>query len=184
MAGASHACGVTHIALSLAVYLNAAGVEAYYADGTSSSVTQQLCRETSGFREKDMILYHHHFSALMNTGNAVEPPVPPNGIRITDAGCDLAAAKDADLLCYVVSSRPWQERGVETEAFFGHTVVLVNPANRYAGAAAARATGAGVYGFPLDEDPFYLSSKKKKLFERMLVESCGGHSAEHTKNET
>ena len=166
--GASPGCGTTHIAVSLTVYLNANGRRAYFADRTDSRTTQRLGRYGPGFYEKDMIIYHHHFQAVLNTGPAVEAPPDPKGIRVVDAGCEFREDEEPDMTLCVVDSRPWQERTVDFLVIPQDAVVLLNPANRFFGRKLAGESGRKLMGFPLDADPFSLSRQKKELFGKLM----------------
>lgn len=169
VAGTAPACGTTHIAIALTVYLNAVGKRAYYIDRTDQRVTQQLCRNSRGFYERDRMVSAHQFRAVLNTGAAVEKPeLPKDGIRVVDAGCDFGAAEDADRTICVAGSRPWQERGVDLDALPEDAAIVVNPANRFAGSRLAKESGRAIFGFPMDSDPFTLSRKKRKLFRKLM----------------
>ena len=170
VAGTTPACGTTHIAMSFVVYLNTVGQRAYYIDRTDSRATQQLCRNSPGFYERDMVVYHTRFRAVLNTGAAVEETeMPKDGICVMDAGCDFGTAKDADRMICVAGSRPWQERSIEMNMMPEDALIVVNPANRFAGSRLAKESGRAVFGFPTDPDPFVLSRKKKELFRKLMV---------------
>ena len=170
--GTSSACGTTHVALSLTVYLNATGRTAYYQEQPDKSVTQQLCQECPGFHERDLVIYHHHFRAILNTGDAVQAPAIPDAVRVVDAGCDHSLTQDADLTICVIASRPWLRRKIDLAALPDNTFFLVNPSNRFTGGHFAQDTGRTVLGFPQDADAFALSRQKRKLFQR-IVASAG-----------
>ena len=163
--GISRGCGTTHIAISLTVYLNATGIKAYYIDRTPARTTQQLCSGNPGFLEKDMVIYHHHFRAVLHTGEAVEEAGAEDGVKVIDTGCEWDGFCDADLVICVAGSRPWQENRIDFSQLPKDAVVIVNPMNRYKGRCFARLCGRQVMGFPLDKDPFHLSRKKKELFK-------------------
>ena len=169
VAGASQGCGTTHVAMSLVVFLNMSGQKAYYADRTDSRTTQRLVQNGPGFNEKDMIIYHYHFMALLNTGAAVCAPDPPQGIRVVDVGCGTCEDEEAEMTLCVVGSRPWQEQSVDSMTIPRDAVVILNPANRFFGSKLADHSGRKLMGFPLDADPFTLSRRKKELFEKLMT---------------
>ena len=170
VAGTTPACGTTHIAIALVVYLNSVGRKAYFIDRTEGRTTQRLARSGWGFYERDMVIYHHHFRALLCTGAAVEgPKLPDDGMLIVDAGCDFAVTKDADRTICVAGSRPWQDDRVDLGILPEDAVFVVNPANRFAGSRLARESGKALFGFPVDPDPFTLSRKKKELFRKLMA---------------
>ena len=172
--GISHSCGTTHIALSLTVFLNSIGYKACYTESPEGTVTSHLSRESPGFSEKELVIHHHRFMALVNTGEAVLPPDMPSDTSIViDRGvledrCDNSLMNDADIILCVAGSRPWQDRQIDTATIPEDTIVIVNPANRMAGRGFAMRTGRVVMGFPMDPDPFDLTRQKYKLFKKLL----------------
>lgn len=168
VAGISPSCGVTHIAVSLVVYLNSIGKGAYYAEPVGSDVCNILLSGSRGFKEKEMVVYCHDFKAVRAFDEGIEQPEPPCGIRVLDAGCDMAKTRNAQLVILVVGSRPWQNRGLSNEYVEEGTIVIVNPSNAYMGRSIAQRFGRRAYAFPLDEDAFCLTLEKKKLFEKIM----------------
>ncbi|MBR1627725.1 MAG: protein kinase [Lachnospiraceae bacterium] len=166
--GASKGCGTTHIAISLTVFLNALGHRAYFADRTDSRSTQCMCQNVPGFCEKDTVIYHHHFQAILNTGSAVQPQERPKGIRVVDGGCSLCEDEEPDLTLCVVGSRPWQEQAIDFSMLPQDAAILINPANRFVGGLLAQVNGRKLAGYPIDKDPFTLSREKRKLFGRLI----------------
>lgn len=166
--GVSPSCGVTHIAISLVVYFNSTGQNAYYTESPAAGVCQHLVSSGRGFREKELVVNHHNFTAVYNVEEGLESPKPPYGIRVLDAGCDMQLASKEQLVVLVVGSRPWQDKGIHTSLVNECDAVLVNPSNTFAGRRMADFSGRKVYAFPLDDDAFYLSAEKRKLFEKIM----------------
>ena len=183
--GVSHSCGTTHIALSLTVFLNSIGHKAYFTELSKSTATSHLLRESPGFHEKELVIYHHRFKALINTGDAVLPPeLPSDASSVLDAGVlgsdsEILRANDADIVLCVAGSRPWQNRQIDMTLVPEDAVIIVNPANRLAGRGFAIETGRQVLGFPLDSDPFDLTRQKYRLFQKMLDITDNEMATEH-----
>ena len=169
VAGADRGIGTTHIALSLVVYLNSNGINSYYVDQTDSRSTQCLTENGPGFYERDQIIYHHHFKAVLNTGEAVCKIAKPNGTQVVDAGCHFSNFEGSDMVLYVVGSRPWQQQSIKLgDALPQDAILILNPTNKYVGFGMTSRLGKNLFGFPLDADPFTLSRRKKEFFRKIL----------------
>jgi len=167
--GNDHGVGCTHIAISLTVYLRKQGETAYYENPkVQEDVLENIKRNASVYREKDGIIYHNGFYGFRTTGPGVISEKPPEGIRIWDCGTDLEMAKEADCLIYVFSGSLWKDQRVPKVQ--GDWGILCNFGCRGTGQRYARAVWKKVYGFPLDEDPFAITTEKNKIFSKIRKE--------------
>ena len=168
--GSDRGVGCTHIAISLAVFLRAEGIETYYHNPhEEEDVLENMKRNAHVFREKDSIIYHNKFYGLRTLGETVEQRKPPEGVYVQDCGLDWERAEDADWIVFVLGSSPWKDQRVP-EWNSNHVSILCNPASRGTGLKLARANGCRLYGFPLDDDPFLVTTAKKKVLERIRKE--------------
>ena len=160
--------GVSHIAIALCSYLNSKGVVSYYIDCCEKKVIENIIARYRGFFERDNIIYHDSFKGVKVSGEAVLEEIPPQGLYIMDFGTDVQAARTCDVILYVVSSRPYKSNEIDDIAKEYRTFVIINPALMLTGVEVAKIVQKKVYAFPIDEDPFSITKKKEKLFNRIL----------------
>ncbi len=168
--GNDYGVGCTHIAISLAVFLRDYGYEAYYRNpDVRKAVLENIQRNASVFREKDSLIYHNKFYGVRSLGSTVEKEKPPDGIYVQDCGTDLDQAEEADWIVLVLGSSLWKDQRIP-EWKDNNISIICNPGNRGAGLKIARVTGCKVYGFPLDKDPFSMTTEKRKVLEKIRKE--------------
>lgn len=160
--------GVSHIAIALCSYLNSKGVISYYMNSTKEKLLENIIARDRGFFEKDNIIYHDSFKGVKVSGEAVLEEIPPQGLYVMDFGTDVQASKSCDFIIYVVSSRPYKSNEIDDIAKEYRTFVVINPGLVLIGVEVAKIVQKRVYAFPMDEDPFSITKKKEKLFNRII----------------
>lgn len=173
--GNKRSVGTTHIALSLTVHLNRSGQEAYYVDYSEGKVTEGLMHNSPVLRSDGNIIYHHYFRSRKINGPGIDIcDEHREGIEVWDVGTDADLAVDADRIIYVIGSRLWQERNIETGLISDPAVsIIINPASGNMGKMLAAMVKKRVLGFPLDSDPFLMTEEKQRLFTHILAEEKG-----------
>lgn len=163
--GARRGVGTTHVAIALTTYLNQKHRKAFFVNRTEDAVLQRILQNRGEFQEKDGIIYHNHFAGILDYGPAVSVTTPPDGIRVVDCGTDWDKARVSDFILYVCTSRPWKEMDLDMEkAMNPRCYVLMNPGSKGVGREIAKGLKKKVFGFPTDENPFFVTKEKEKLW--------------------
>ena len=165
--------GTSHIAMSLCCYLNSKGIVSFYKDCFDGNNIENIMARDKSFYERDNIIYHDSFKGVRTSGEAVLENILPKGLYILDYGIDVEKVKHCDFVIYVVSQRPYKRNEIDSIAYNTDTCVVVNPGSTLVGVEVARALGKKVYAFPIDEDPFSITKKKEKLFDRITYKLLG-----------
>ena len=105
----------------------------------------------------------------MDYGPAVEQIEPPEGIIVIDYGCCWDGARDAELIIYVISTRPWQMEQIDYSMFKDRNVIVIlNFASKIKAIEVARTIQEKVYIFPFSTSVFDISKKEEKIFDAIL----------------
>lgn len=168
--GNGRGIGTTHIAVSITSYLCHSGYKAYYRNMSGRPGFLALEENlNTDFKEKDGIIYHQWFTGIVDYGPTVEPQQTPAGICVTDAGTDFSNASGADVIVYVVGSRPWQSRQLMKEYISKDSCILmITPENPGMAVALAKAAGVRVISMPYDENPMHPDGKVIRLYEQIF----------------
>lgn len=167
--GNQRGIGTTHIAVSIASYLGHAGFNACYRNLSGRPGFLALDENlNTDFREKDGIIYHKWFRGMADYGPAVEPQQIPGDICVSDCGTDFAKASDADIIIYVVGSRPWHSRQLMKEYIRQGTVIMVTPSNPGMAIALAKAAGHSVVSMPYDENPMHPGATVRRVYDQIF----------------
>ncbi|MCR5452576.1 MAG: protein kinase [Lachnospiraceae bacterium] len=169
--GSQKGVGCTHIAISLTSYLNKAGMHAYYLNVSGEAVCEHILAYGREYREEDGLIYHGAFRGMLRYFADRKGHIPPDGVRILDCGTEESGIYEADLVVYIMGSRLWNTGEIDAKiAKMQSCFLLVNPVSMGQGLWLAKETGKKVYGFPLDNDPFYITKEKRKLFKKLIRE--------------
>lgn len=167
--GNEHGIGTTHVACCLTATLRSCGHTAFYVNRSGKAVLVPVLRQRKEFWEKNGIIYHRKFAGIMDYGPAVIQTMPPDGIRVVDCGCDWQQAKEAELVIYVIGSRPWQDQEVMQEKVkMESCILLITPANQGVGHRLAKELGEKVYALPLEEDPITPGKTTRQVLKGLL----------------
>lgn len=167
--GNEHGVGVTHVAFCLTAHLRRSGQTAYYVNRSGKAVLVPALRQRKELREKDGVIYHRDFAGLMDYGPAMIQTTPPDGIKVIDCGCDWLQAKEAELIFYVIGSRPWHDQEIMMEkARLDGCIPVITPANQGVGHKMAKETGKKVFGMPLEYDPMSPGQETNRLLRGIL----------------
>lgn len=165
--------GVSHIAISLCSYLNSKGIVSYYRNCCDEKVLENIMARDKGFYERDNVIYHDNFKGVLDFGEAVLEEIPPKGLYVMDYGRNVKKVQSCDYVLYVISSRMYKSNEVDEIAKDNNTCVIINPALMLVGVEVAKLVRKKVYAFPTDEDPFTITRKKEKLFNRIIEKILG-----------
>ena len=168
--------GATHIAISSNVYLNAIGKSAFYIEENESGHMAQLSLQPHvRFDRKTKRISYRGFRGTVWTGAAVEQNIPTDCTQILDFGAYHGLnyeLETCDLIIAVLGSQLWQQgqamQCVEQLKHLKNVYFMTNYGDSKSAKAYARQLHRSVACFPLDEDPFFVSDQKKKLFGQLL----------------
>ena len=167
--GNANGAGVTHVAISLNIFLNKTGHQSIYENHSDKKQVCYLLQHENIYEKKDGLIYHDGFIGRLEESELIQEIKPPLGIYVIDCGSDLTKTMDADYCFYVFSSCLWKPYAIEKEfARRKECCLLCNPANPVLSILMAQELGKKIYGFPEKDDAFYLSSKKRRLFQQIL----------------
>ncbi len=158
--------GVTHISVALNCFLNNIGVKSIYIDKSQDNNLEKMYAGDNTFKLKEDRLYHGCFAGEYITQSTKKQAMPKE-LKVFDCGTNVDAALNADIVIYVQSSRVFKSNELLDVAYDKDTVVIINPRQTGTGAVLAKALGKKIYAFPLDSDPFSITRKKTKLFNRI-----------------
>ncbi len=165
--------GVSHIAISLCSYLNNKGILSYYRDCCDEKILENIMARDKGFFKRDNVIYHDSFKGVLVSGEAVLEEIPPKGLYVMDYGTNVKDVQSCDYVIYVISSRAYKSNEIDEIAKDSITCVIINPARMLVGVEVAKFVQKKVYAFPIDEDPFTITKKKEKLFNRIIEKLLG-----------
>ena len=165
--------GVTHIAISWNIYLNAAGIRSLYIQQDYSGDLVRMAHHRSICRDLE--------TGCFSCGDFCGT-VSQMTVRDQARGTDICIIRDfgtyestdieletCDTVMLVLGGRYWEIAQARQlyERFRLHRQIIpvVNYGNAQAARAYARDWRKNVYCFPLDEDPMTLSVKKQQFFE-------------------
>ena len=177
--GSRTGAGATYFAMSLVCALNKFGISAVYfaADGSGSLSAMQ--EAPGNLTETDGVFYGHHFTGIPAYGKGISPLLPASGTVVRDFGIDTKSAEleECELTIAVLSGSDWdfeQDLSFARRLLPDESIVFVcNYHHRKAAKLFARHLGKNVYCFPLEENPFQITSEKERLFLSILQEKRG-----------
>lgn len=180
IAGSQPRVGTTHLSISLTEYFNQQKHLALYQERNSSQNIRMMLQEGS-FAKEGGLYRRGKFLGCPAYGEGVEVTLPKEAVEIMDYGADIegAMSEDADGFLLVVGSREWEvvyaDLAYEKVREKKNLAVISNYGNRKQAQTYAKHYKKRVYCFPLDENPFYMTKEKERLFEGMF-ENWGGES--------
>ncbi len=161
--------GVTHIAISLCVFLRKKNYQAYYMNKTGARILQKIQRSNREYQEENGIIYHDYFHGIPEYVDNVVKREPPGGILVLDYEPTQWEEVQADLVLCVINGRPWKApEYCELPENMSHMYLICNQYCTGAAKKYARAYREPVYGFPTDQDPFLMSKQKEQLFTEIF----------------
>lgn len=168
--------GATHIAISCNVYLNSIGKDAFYIEEHESGHMAQLSAQPHvKFDRVTKRISYRGFQGTARTGAAVEQKIPTEGTQILDFGAYHGLnyeLETCDLIIVVLGSRLWQQcqamQCVDQLKHLKNVLFMTNYGDSRSAKTYARQLHQSVACFPLDEDPFFVSDQKRKLFDQLL----------------
>lgn len=169
-------CGATHIAISCNVYLNSIGRDAFYIEENESGHMAQLAQQSQvQYDRATKRIIYRGFRGTAWTGTAVEQTIQTDCTQILDFGAYHGLnyeLETCDLILAVLGSRLWQQcQATKCVAQLKHrnnVLFLTNFGDSRIAKIYARQLHKSVACFPLDEDPFFVSDQKRKLFGQLL----------------
>ncbi len=167
--GSHPGCGTTHIAISLVCALNAIGQTAVYYERNSTDTLRRAVRMMPQVRERDGCYYCGCFAGYPLYGEGIAIPEGRAGIAVIDFGCRssfIPAA--ADQILYVCGGTFWQGHDMAAvkelpAALKGRMRLIANLCDRQAAISYARLSGAPVYLYPCDTNPFAFGPEKQRF---------------------
>lgn len=178
VAGCQSRVGATHVAISLTAYMNQQGIPAVYQEKDSKR-DMRVTVQNGGFTEESGLYRRGTFTGMPEYGGGVSVDVPEGAVRIMDYGADAAGAlaEKPGLFLLVAGSREWEtvyaDQTYEQVKHSENLALLSNYGNVHQAKQYARRYGRTVYCFPLDENPFFMTREKERLFEKLLKTSGG-----------
>ena len=173
VAGSQPRIGTTHISISFAQYLNRQNKFAVYREENTSEDMRKIILQ-GGFVEEGGLYRRGNFFGMPAYGEGVAVNIPKEAVLVLDYGSDLKGAllEKADLFLFIMGSRAWEtERDHQSYAKVKNKkglILLTNYGNKIQTKQYARKYAHTVYCFPLDENPFFMTKEKEKLFETLL----------------
>ncbi len=178
VAGAKPGIGSTHIAVALTTYLNAAGNDSVFRSVSGADVVKLLLRGRHVKEGRNEIFENGCFRGVIKTREQEDGGIgqQTEGTCVLDFGADLdgCAAEDADCTILVIGGSLWEtECASASFQKLKHTknlIVICNYSHRQICKKYAVLFDKKVYCFPFDKNPFVVTGKKRRLFEKMLHE--------------
>jgi serine/threonine protein kinase len=171
--GSQPRIGTTHLSISFTEYLNRKNIVTVYRE-TNTSETMRNAIEKGNFTKEGGLYRRGEFLGMPAYGEGVCVDIPKDAVEILDYGTDLkgALSEKADLFLFVAGSREWEIK--QTDLIYQKIrnsqglVLISNYGNKSQAKKYAREYNRKVYCFPLDENPFYMTKEKEKLFDGLL----------------
>lgn len=187
VAGSQPRIGTTHISISLTDYLNQQNILCVYREKNLSK-DMKIAMEQDGFSKEGGLYRRKNFLGMPEYGEGVMVQVPQDAVEVLDYGADIEGAllEEGDMFLLVIGSREWEWENTEAayekvkhkEGLF----LISNYGNKKQSKLQAKKYGTTVYGFPLDESPFFMTKEKERLFGRLLGKEGGESEKEEYKN--
>lgn len=167
--GSHPGCGTTHIAISLVCALNAIGQTAVYYERNSTDTLRRAVRMMPQVREREGCYYCGCFAGYPLYGEGIAIPKGRAGIAVIDFGCRSSPVPTAaDQILYVCGGTFWQGHDMAAlkelpAAFKGRMRLIANLCDRKSAISYARLSGAPVYLYPCDTNPFAFDTEKQRF---------------------
>ena len=165
--GTDHAVGTTLIAINMCRYLNKIGKKAYYRDVEGDCI-HKLMSNLEDAVIKEGILYHKKFKGIINYGDAVEPHIPPNGLKIIDCGTNIDKATDCDVIIMVINLSPWKNQNLPTWINDKSIYILGNLSSKLDCIKLAKRIKKQVYKYPQLQSVKRLNKEEERIFSTIL----------------
>lgn len=182
-AGSQTRTGTTHLSISFTKYLNCQNIFTVYQEKNPTNHLRMAIQE-GGFTKEGGLYRRGNFFGMPVYGEGVSVNVPENAVVVLDYGADIkgALSEKADLFLFLMGSREWEirqsELSYEKVKDARGLVIFSNYGNRRLAKKFAKRYAQAVYCFPLDENPFFMTKEKEKLFKGLLE-----HERKRNKND-
>lgn len=173
IAGSQPRIGTTHISISFTEYLNQKNISSIYQEKNSSNHFRMSVQKGS-FYEKSGIYQRKNFIGMPAYGEGVCVEPVRTAVEILDYGTEIKEAllNEPDLFLLIIGSREWEieyaNLAYEQLQDVKGLIVISNYGSIKQAKEYAKRYARTVYCFPLDENPFYMTKEKERLFERLL----------------
>ena len=178
--GSKAGAGATHIAVSVVCVMNKMGMSAVYIPLHQADTLEAMAQANPHFREQEGIFYHSYFRGAPDYGSGVESPLSAHCCQVKDYGASPIVPSELenfDLILYVFCGSDWDIpqafSGGNHLALLSQSVFICNHENKQAARKFARRQGKPVYCFPIDPDPYRVSSEKERLISSILHRKGG-----------
>lgn len=176
IAGNTHGCGATHIAISLVSTLNYLGFPSYYYEKNESGSLRKMFPLIKHMVEKPEGYYtYRNFKGFPEYGPGIRICQPDDAIAIKDYGicCDAQELDSADLILFVCADAiwSWHDAIEQAKILNQHSkpvLFLCNPGSHKSARYYAKQFSQPVYQYVFDDDPFIVD-RKKKIFAQQLL---------------
>lgn len=180
--------GATHFAISLTVYLNQHGRKSIYIEKNAKKSVMNSGHEDTRFKQRGGLYRGKHFFGLPCYGLGVSIETDFKALQVRDYGSNMEDAMNdsADMYILVVGSRNWEMEDAEVayEKIIGveNLFIICNYGDLKIAKFYSNCFEKSIYAFPLDENPFYITPKKAKLFRQLLKQKGGGKKEDDERN--
>ena len=172
--GSEERVGTTHFAVSLVSCLNASGYRSCFIEKNDSRILWKIRGKKRGLVEKDGFVYYGYFCGALYEGQT-EQMQHFSGVAVVDYGAtlpDTAELLKADEVILLLGASDWEKEAslcaAERYRYCSSLALVCNYGNGQRARAYARATGRSVYCYPLDEDAFSVTKKKRCFFQKLF----------------
>lgn len=175
--GSNFGCGSTHIAISLASFLNYSGYPCCYYETEQKNHLQPLTEHLKNMKETKGCLHYKYFKGYPGYGPGVLLPEDTSVIRVYDYGCcdrtNYKEIYEADLVLFICSSGVLKRQNAFDEGALllsscGNLKIICNMGQEQELRIYAQKFRLPVYAFPFDSDPFRITKEKNQLFFQLL----------------
>lgn len=172
IAGTQSRVGTTHIGIALSCYFNEKKRPCIYQECHKSESMRELAREAGGVFYPDGRIIYGRFQGMPYYGEGIEKQDLQSGLAIQDYGTNYQEAPEDSPLVLVMGGRLWEignaRKALDHISLRDNLVILCNYGDSVQAKKIAKEYRHRIYCFPLDENPFHLTSEKRKLFQKLL----------------
>lgn len=172
--GSHSGCGATHIAFSIVSFLNYQGYSAVYVENDETGNLQSVPEYDSDFYEKNGWIFCRLFAGIPHFGPGIKRVLPNDRTLVFDYGSNYSDdIKNADIVLLVCGGSVWQQKSISQTYHQLHDkgikpTIVANLCSKRQCQNLARLMDKRVFCYPWEQDPFYISKDKKRLFKQLL----------------
>ena len=173
--GSHTGCGATHIGFSLVSTLNYMGYKSFYFEQNTENSLRNSDPFLSPKKEIDGLICYRYFKGYPLYGPAISISADTTeALSVYDYGTNLPPEdSDFDAILLVCSNAIWRwheafQKGEHLKKISSNLIIICNMGQKYTLHCFSKQFSQEVYHYPVDPNPFEITSNKVSFFSKLL----------------